>query len=57
MVNTSKSLCYHSEVIFNNFEFNVQLSALIVMGLISAGLSLGPNVLKGFEKCIDAIKL
>ena len=57
LVNTRKSHCYDSEVIYDNLEFNTHLIVLIAMGLISAVLSLSPNIFQGFEKCIDAIKL
>ena len=54
LVNTDRSHCYDSEVIYNNFEFNTKHVMLIVMGLISVVLSFNPNSIKGFEKCLDA---
>ena len=57
LVNTDRSHCYDSEVIYNNFEFNTKHVLLIIMGLISVCLSFNPNSIKGFENCLDALKV
>ena len=57
LVNTDRSHCYDSEVIYNNFEFNTKHVMLIVMALISVVLSFNPNSIEGFGNCLEAIKV
>ena len=47
---------YDSQVIFTNSAFNTHVGIIILMGLISLGLSYSPDIFQGFERCLEAVK-